>query len=110
MTRYCRIVRHEEQKAARKNLSSSKQAQALIQIIDFATKSEFADALRRTVDQIVSKYGEQSEVLSVGRNNFDIQPIEGNLIFRVKTSNKETVVLDRKYPNLRHHSLKSMML
>ncbi|WP_214703292.1 MULTISPECIES: topoisomerase DNA-binding C4 zinc finger domain-containing protein [unclassified Exiguobacterium] len=85
----------------RKNLSSGKRLTTPVLVMGIKGKNDFEVALRRALDQIVQSHGPESDVLLVGRNNFDIKSIEGSASFRVKHMKDEVQVTDRTHPNLR---------
>ncbi|WP_270811703.1 UvrD-helicase domain-containing protein [Exiguobacterium sp. CinTr1] len=85
----------------RKNLSSGKRLTTPVRVMGIKGKNDFEIALRRALDQIVQSHGPESDVLLVGRNNFDIKSIEGSASFRVKHLKDEVQVTDRTHPNLR---------
>ncbi|WP_214734379.1 topoisomerase DNA-binding C4 zinc finger domain-containing protein [Exiguobacterium sp. s154] len=73
-----------------------------VRVMGIKAKNDFEIDLRRALDQIVQSHGPESDVLLVGRNNFDIKSIEGSASFRVKyLEDNEVQVIDRTHPNLR---------
>lgn len=85
----------------RKNLSSQKRLPTPVRVMGIKGKNDFEVALRRALNQIVKTHSPQSDVLLVGRNNFDIQSLEGSATFQVKRLKDEVQVIDRTHPNLR---------
>lgn len=72
-----------------------------------ANRSELADALIYTIDEIAKEFGEKSEIMLLGRNNFDINIIENHPEFNQSYDQKNNYlkVIYNKYPKLKMYFL-----
>ncbi|MBA9086878.1 hypothetical protein FHR92_003358 [Fontibacillus solani] len=62
----------------KKNLLSDKSTELPIQVFGYQQNS--IDALMHTLNKIISNFGEEAEVMLLGRNNFDINFIDDDLL------------------------------
>lgn len=94
----------------KKNLKSDKHNSTPIKIKGYSVN--IIAAIRSSIDNIVSNYGQNSNIIIVGRNNFDIDFIEksSNYEFKILRSRNQVLVKYSKYPQLHmnyltaHHS------
>lgn len=74
-----------------------------VPIIIFGYRTNDIEALIRIIHTIVTKHGENAEIMLLGRNNFDISIIDKHYDFKKKEdkNNKKVIVEYRKYNGLR---------
>lgn len=84
----------------KKDLKSDKQNNNPIKLIGF--QKDKVTALIRAIDDIVSQYGEKTEIMLLGRNNFDISFLEQSMGFTTRIDKKSghTKIFYRKYEKL----------
>ncbi|MEQ8156520.1 MAG: UvrD-helicase domain-containing protein [Clostridiaceae bacterium] len=91
-------------KQLKKNLKSVKRKREPIRMVSYDT--EIAKALEKSIEEIVSAFGDDTEITILGRNNFDIEIIEKdkstlNKNFKLIKQNGQVLVKYRKYPELK---------
>ena len=93
------IMKNENQIS--KKLISKKTNTLPIRIIGYSIDP--VSALTNAIEDIVGRYGDESEVMLLGRNNFDINIIENNNLFHFKKNRQsDGLYLNfSKYPKLR---------
>ena len=83
-----------------KALTSDKNNPIPIKIIGYS--ADLVNALIEAIEDIVSRYGDEAEIMLLGRNNFDINTVESNKFFNIKRSRQSNQVSLNysKYPKL----------
>ncbi|MFS1518560.1 UvrD-helicase domain-containing protein [Bacillus sp. SCS-151] len=84
----------------KKDLKSDKQNEAPIKIIGY--QKDKLEALTSAIENIVNLYGQEAEIMLLGRNNFDISFIDKSMVF-TKHHDKQLGKMKVKYnkfPNL----------
>lgn len=89
----------------KKQLKSDKQNNSPIKLIGF--QKDKVTALIKAIDSIISKYGEDTEIMLLGRNNFDVQFLEKSMDFssRVDRNSGQTIITYSKYKKLKIYFL-----
>jgi DNA helicase-4 len=84
----------------KKKLTSHRTIQEPIKI--FGYQAQIHDQLKLTIDEIVSVYGEDTEIMLLGRNNFDIETVlEDSNFKRKKDRDSSSYVIEySKYPSV----------
>ncbi|MFE7062060.1 UvrD-helicase domain-containing protein [Sutcliffiella sp. NPDC057660] len=80
-----------------KDLKSYKTNNYPIRILGFS-RNQILLPLFKAIEEIVSLYGPETEIMLLGRNNFDIKILDGNTSFKVSSNSKVTYF---KYPKLK---------
>ncbi|WBL16856.1 UvrD-helicase domain-containing protein [Sutcliffiella sp. NC1] len=88
-------------KQFRKDLTSFKETDEPIIIYSYLGKAGIISTIKASIDDIVTRDGEDVEVMLLGRNNFDIKVLDGSLDFDVKRKADGTTVKYETYPNLK---------
>ncbi|WP_273127538.1 UvrD-helicase domain-containing protein [Bacillus weihaiensis] len=85
----------------KKSLTSDKSLDEPIRIIGY--KRDLLDSLFQAIDEIVKSAGENSTVMLLGRNNFDIKRLMGERSFKIRENRSDgtKLVMYEKYPNLK---------
>jgi DNA helicase IV len=83
-----------------KDLLSGKKNSKPIRILGFNNKDEIIRTLKHAIEEIVSEFGTDAEIMLLGRNNFDITILDGDRDFVIKKTKKDVYVLYKKYPDL----------
>lgn len=87
----------------KKNLKSDKHNSEPIIIKGYST--DIITAIRSAIDDIASKSGDLSDIIILGRNNFDIDFIEASSNYEFKIIRSQGLIKYRKYPTLNIHYL-----
>jgi DNA helicase-4 len=82
----------------KKSLKSDKHNTTPIVIKGYST--DIISAVRSSIDDIVLKSGDASEVIILGRNNFDIEFIEESSNYEFKILRSSGLIKYKKYPRL----------
>ncbi|RSK27634.1 hypothetical protein EJF36_12520 [Bacillus sp. HMF5848] len=85
----------------KKELKSAKRCGHPIRIMSY--QKQILEALEQAIDDIVTNHGEKTEIMLLGRNNFDRKVLDKSLDFELKydrDSDKVTVTYS-KYPKLK---------
>lgn len=85
----------------KKSLKSDKHNSEPIKIKGYSI--DIISSIRSSIDEIVLKSGDDSEIIILGRNNFDIDFIEqsSNYEFKLVKSRDKVIIKYKKYPLLR---------
>ncbi|SDX96470.1 UvrD-helicase domain-containing protein [Thermoactinomyces sp. DSM 45892] len=85
----------------KKDLTSPKNHTEPIKVIGF--NNQIHEALKFAIEEIVSSYGEETEIMLLGRNRFDIKPVLEEPDFKGKWNKKTGIcpVKYNKYPSLK---------
>lgn len=86
-------------KQLNKQLISDKHHSNPVHIYRFGDKIE--SAMTQAIEEIVYHFGETSEIMLLGRNNFDIDVFEKSEMFEIKKRSKEVNLICKKYPELK---------
>jgi DNA helicase IV len=81
----------------KKELTSDKDNPYPLRILGFKG-NQILVPLLSAIDEIVSLYGDETDILLLGRNNFDIKILDGVSLFKV--SRDGTRIIFQKYPRL----------
>lgn len=84
-----------------KNLRSDKQNNNPIRI--FGYDKDIKTAVTKSIDEIVSNFGENAEITILGRNNFDIDILikNENSDFNIVKNENQNLIKYNNYPNIR---------
>lgn len=85
-------------KQLKKRLISDKNKTNPLKIILY--KKDVCEAVMFAIENIVTEYGEKSNVLILGRNNYDIEALQDNANFIVQTETDKIKVLCKRYSSL----------
>jgi DNA helicase-4 len=84
----------------KKELRSDNNNDNPIRILGYG--EDIFEALIKAITEIVHLFGDQAEILMLGRNNFDVEFFKTNKDFKlIKKSDGETIIKYRLFPNLR---------
>ncbi|WP_226669720.1 UvrD-helicase domain-containing protein [Metabacillus litoralis] len=85
----------------KKNLTSNKLKEQPIRVLGY--KRDLLDSLKQALEEVVKAFGENSSVMLLGRNNFDIQRLIGGSSFHIKDNRSEGTkqIVYQKYPKLK---------
>jgi len=97
------VMKNEKQ--IRKRLYSSKQNLEPVVIYGYTGKQEIIGTLQHTIREIVKAQGTNTEILLLGRNNFDVRFIEESEDFRVRRNKDSVRVISLTYPDLKMNFL-----
>lgn len=86
-------------KQLRKSLKSGKHHSNPIRILGYDASIDIA--IRKAIDEIVHLHGKSSEILILGRNNFDIDALEGKEDFEIKKTARTVTIKYQQYPDLK---------
>lgn len=88
-------------KLLKKNLKSDKHHSNPLRI--FGYNKDIAIAAERAIEEIVCTHGPESEIMILGRNNFDIDMLINNSPskFKMRKTKEQVIVQYSKYPELR---------
>ena len=85
-----------------KNLKSDKNNKQPIKMIVYA--DNICTAIDKSIDDIVRRYGDNSDVCILGRNNFDVKVLSKentNGKYEYRKVNEDIIVKSNQYPNLK---------
>lgn len=82
----------------RKDLKSEIKLTDPISIIYY--KDDIFDAINRSIDNIVKEFGNKSEAVILGRNNFDVKVFENNINYKVIKKDNDVIIKSKIYPKL----------
>ncbi|MGE8019351.1 UvrD-helicase domain-containing protein [Peribacillus frigoritolerans] len=85
----------------KKNLKSDKVNTNPIRLLGYIGLNEILRTLKHAIEEIVEDYGEQADIMLLGRNNFDIKFVEKDSEFKIKKNKEGTKVVYNKYPKLK---------
>ncbi|MFA1710244.1 UvrD-helicase domain-containing protein [Peribacillus frigoritolerans] len=85
----------------KKNLKSDKENTNPIRLLGYIGLNEILRTLKHVIEEIVEDYGEQADIMLLGRNNFDINFVEKDSGFKIKKNKEGTKVVYNKYPKLK---------
>jgi len=91
-------------KQIKKDLRSDKHHSNPLRVIayDLVHDLSYLQSIEKAIDEIVYLNDENTEILILGRNNFDINVFGGNSNrYKVKKDEKQVVIQDKKYPKLK---------
>lgn len=83
----------------KKNLKSDKSKTNPIEIIGHSANK--IKGLEYTIQKIIDEFGLNTDILLIGRNNFDINFLSSSELFQVKSDNKGISISYKKYPSLK---------
>ncbi|OOE14023.1 UvrD-helicase domain-containing protein [Fictibacillus arsenicus] len=95
------------EKQIKKNLVSKKSNNKPVRILGHSGKDQIFNSLKYCIEQIFNKFGDNAEIMLLGRNNFDVDFIgkeeyKGQGFTLKKNHNKKTTtVIYKKYPKLK---------
>lgn len=82
-----------------KDLKSQKKKNDPLKLYGYVGQEVFR-TLKYIIDEIVDGYGENSEIMLLGRNNFDINVLRKDPDFHLNQTKEEVKVKYKKYPGL----------
>jgi DNA helicase-4 len=85
-------------KQLKKRLVSDKNKTNPLEILLY--KKNVCEAVILAIEKIVTAYGEKSNVLILGRNNYDIEALQNNNDFIIHTEKDKIKILCKKYSSL----------
>lgn len=83
----------------KKSLKSDKSKKNPIEIIGHSGNK--IKALDYALQKIVDEFGLNTDILLIGRNNFDINFLSSSELFQMKSDNNGTTICYKKYPSLK---------
>ncbi|MGG4198497.1 UvrD-helicase domain-containing protein [Peribacillus frigoritolerans] len=91
----------KNKKQIKKNLKSDKEHTNPIRMLGYIGPNEILRTLKHAIEEIVKNYGEQADIMLLGRNNFDINFVEKDSEFKIKKNKEGTNVIYNNYPKLK---------
>lgn len=86
-------------KQLKKQLTSTKHHSNPIRILGY--DKEFTTAVKKSIDEIVYLYGNNAEIMILGRNNSAIDFLESSSEFKINSNSKSIKIKYSKYPDLK---------
>jgi DNA helicase-4 len=89
----------------KKNLKSHKHKEGPLQVMGY--KKDSVAALKKAIEEIVTQSGESAEIMLLGRNNFDLNFLDGNEEFvpKYEKESELMMVYYQKYSKLKMYFL-----
>lgn len=81
-----------------KNLKSDKQNKVPIRILQYT--DDISKGISKAIKDIVKNYGEGSSITILGRNNFDINVLENDVLYKVIKTENDVIIKSKLYPNV----------
>lgn len=82
-----------------KNLQSTKQAAAPIRIMEY--QNDYLDSLKEAIAEIIAIHGIETEIMLLGRNNFDVNDVLKSGEFVKKGKGEQVEIVYKKHPNIK---------
>lgn len=86
-------------KQIKKDLTSDKSLRNPIRIIGYDLSVDIA--VKKAIDEIVERYSQDTEILILGRNNFDIDILKGSDFFKIYKKKDTVTLFCPEYPKLK---------
>lgn len=82
-----------------KNLKSDKNINIPIKMISY--NDDICEAIEKAIEDIVKIFGRSAEITILGRNNFDIEVLNNNSVYKIVTKDNDTWIKHTEYPSLK---------